>query len=232
MLSKTDWLTKTDWLIEQQIARYFTILSTVICRNKICLLTRSPSVNMSEDEEANADDLASEVETDWTRQKIRRDLAKFRRWLQERVQLLLSLKKKRMTFASHFSFIFIVFAHENSWLCLGIFSSREICRKPTGQNTAGSFLINFTSHAIKRRQHSILRDADILRSKEANNYRDLQIILQLLSSRQHVQPAWMIPTESHPTEVSLAEFCMDMFDGGKWQRQLYSNFIFGIEAQF
>ena len=64
MLSKTDWLTKTDWLIEQQIARYFTIPSTVICRNTICLLTRSPSVNMNEDEEADADDLASEVETD------------------------------------------------------------------------------------------------------------------------------------------------------------------------
>ena len=60
----------------------------------------------------------------------------------------------------------------------------------------------------------------------------MQIILQLLSSRQHVQRAWMIPTESHPIEVSLAEFCMEMFDGGKWQRQLYSNFIFGIEAQF
>ena len=28
------------------------------------------------------------------------------------------------------------------------------------------------------------------------------------------------------------EFCMEMFDGGKWQRQLYFNFIFGIEAQF
>ena len=36
------------------------------------------------------DDLASEVEADRTRQKIRRDLAKFRRRLQERVQLLLS----------------------------------------------------------------------------------------------------------------------------------------------
>ena len=42
------------------------------------------------DAEADADDLASEVETDRTRQKIRRDLAKFRRRLQERVQLLLS----------------------------------------------------------------------------------------------------------------------------------------------
>ena len=44
---------------------------------------------MNEDEEADANDLASEVETDRTRQKIRRDLAKFRRRLQERVQLLL-----------------------------------------------------------------------------------------------------------------------------------------------
>ena len=47
---------------------------------------------MNEDEETDADvdDLASEVETDRTRQKIRRDLVKFRRRLQERVQLLLS----------------------------------------------------------------------------------------------------------------------------------------------
>ena len=44
---------------------------------------------IEQDEEA-ADDLASEVETDRTRQKIRRNLAKFRRRLQERVQLLLS----------------------------------------------------------------------------------------------------------------------------------------------
>ena len=36
------------------------------------------------------DDLASEVETDRTRQNIRRNSAKFRRRLQERVQLLLS----------------------------------------------------------------------------------------------------------------------------------------------
>ena len=43
----------------------------------------------------------------------------------------------------------------------GIFLSREICRKPTGQNTAGSFFINFTSHAIKRRRHSIERDVDL-----------------------------------------------------------------------
>ena len=80
-------LSKTDWLIQQQIARYFSRLSAV---TKIGLLTRSPSVNMNEDEEANANDLASEVESNRTRQKIRRDLVKFRRRLQERVQLLLS----------------------------------------------------------------------------------------------------------------------------------------------
>ena len=45
---------------------------------------------MNEDEEADADDLASEIEIDRTRQKIRRDLAKFRRRLQERVQILSS----------------------------------------------------------------------------------------------------------------------------------------------
>ena len=44
---------------------------------------------MNKDEEADADDLASEVETDRTRQKIRRGLGKFRRRLQDRVQLLL-----------------------------------------------------------------------------------------------------------------------------------------------
>ena len=79
-------LSKTDRLIQQQIARYFSRLSAVTKRG---LLTRSPSVNMNEDGEADADDLASEFEIDQTRQKIRRDLAKFRRRLQERVQLLL-----------------------------------------------------------------------------------------------------------------------------------------------
>ena len=76
-------LSKTDRLIEQQISRYFSRLSAV---TKIGLLTRSPSVNMNEDEEADANDLASEVETDRTRQKIRSDLETF--ILQERVQLL------------------------------------------------------------------------------------------------------------------------------------------------
>ena len=76
-------LSKTDRLIQQQIARYFSQLSAV---TKIGLLTRSPSVNMNEDEEADANDLASEVETDRTRQKIRSDLETF--ILQERVQLL------------------------------------------------------------------------------------------------------------------------------------------------
>ena len=42
------------------------------------------------DADADADDLASEVETDRTRQNIRRNPAKFRQRLLERVQLLLS----------------------------------------------------------------------------------------------------------------------------------------------
>ena len=72
---------------KKKIARYFRWLSAV---TKIGVLTKSPSLSMNKDEEADADDLASEVETDRTRQKIRRDLGKFRRRLQERVQLLLS----------------------------------------------------------------------------------------------------------------------------------------------
>ena len=79
---------------------------------------RSPSVNMNEDEETDADDLASEVETDRTKQKIRRDLAKFRRRLQERVKLLL---KKNKDLVSHLSFIVIVYAHENIDYVLGFF---------------------------------------------------------------------------------------------------------------
>ena len=75
---------------------------------------------MNEDEEADADDLATEVETDRTRQKTRRDLAKFRQ--QERVQMpQLSKKKKIRTFASHFSSIFIVFDHEITDYVLGFF---------------------------------------------------------------------------------------------------------------
>ena len=100
-------LSKTDWLIEQQIARYFSRLSAL---TKIGLLKRSPFVSMNEDEETDADadadvdDLASKVETDRTRQTIRRDLVKFRRRLQERVKLLLGYNKYRslhLTFLSN-----------------------------------------------------------------------------------------------------------------------------------
>ena len=57
---------KTDWLTEQQIARYFSRLSAL---TRTGLLQRSPSVSMTEDEEADADELALEVNTDRTRQK-------------------------------------------------------------------------------------------------------------------------------------------------------------------
>ena len=40
--------------------------------------------------------------------------------------------QKIQTFASHFSFKFNFVSHENNWLCLGIFSLREICRKSAG----------------------------------------------------------------------------------------------------
>ena len=53
-------LFKTDWLIEQQIAQYFSRSTPT----KIDLLKSAPSGSMNEDEENDADDLVSEVETD------------------------------------------------------------------------------------------------------------------------------------------------------------------------
>ena len=51
-----------------------------------------------------------------------------------------------------------------------------------------------------------LNAGNTLRSKEANNHRELQIILKLLSSRQHEQRAGIIPTESlRVTQKMLAE---------------------------
>ena len=112
-------LFKTDWLIEQQIAQYFSRLSTP---TKIDLLKRSPSVSMNEDEETDADDLVSEVETDRTRKKIRRDLQKTAEDCRGRYNC--HRLRKIQTFASHFSFKFMVITDKNvSW----IFSSREIC---------------------------------------------------------------------------------------------------------
>ena len=61
----------TDWLTEQQIALYFSWLSVL---TRTGLLQRSPAVSMTEEEEADADELALEVTTDRTRQKIRMDL--------------------------------------------------------------------------------------------------------------------------------------------------------------
>ena len=70
--------------------------------------------------------------------------------------------KKIQTFASHFPLKFIVFTHENNGICPWVFSSWEICRKPTGQNIAGSFFESRNSKSVsQRRQHSIERDADL-----------------------------------------------------------------------
>ena len=98
-------LYRTDWLIEQQIAWYFSRISAL---TKAGLLKRFSSVSMNKDEEVDADDLVSE--TDRTRQKIRRDLEKFRRRPQGRVQLVAATgyKKKKyrplhLTFLSNLS---------------------------------------------------------------------------------------------------------------------------------
>ena len=66
--------------------------------------------------EADVGNLTSEVETDRTRQKIKRDFAKFRRILQEKVQLL--RLQKIQTFASHFSSKFIVFVYAREQLAM------------------------------------------------------------------------------------------------------------------
>ena len=68
------------------------------------------------------------------------------------------------------------------------------------------FLINLNSHANNRRRlnrkrcrftcNNRKKNSDTLRSKQANKHRDLQVILKLLSSRQHEQRAWLILTES------------------------------------
>ena len=65
--------------------------------------------------------------------------------------------QKLQTFTSHISLQFIVISHENNWLCLRIFSSREICGKPTVQNIAGSFFKSRNSTP----QHSIERGVDL-----------------------------------------------------------------------
>ena len=131
-LHRPEMLSKTDWLIEQQIARYFSRLSAL---TKTGLLKRSPSVI--------------------TRQKIR---------IQTKAAGLgttaIRLQKIK-TSASHFSFKFMVFAYENNWLCLGIFHKEEFAGSPPVKILLAHSLINFTSHAIKRQQHSIEGDVDL-----------------------------------------------------------------------
>ena len=53
--------------------------------------------------------------------------------------------QKIQTFASHFSIKFIVFAHENNWLCLrqGKFAGSLLVKTLLTHS-----LMNFTSHAI------------------------------------------------------------------------------------
>ena len=62
---------KIDGLAEQQIARYFSRLSAL---NNSGQLPRTSSVNMTEEKQGDADDIAAEVQTDQRRQQIRRQL--------------------------------------------------------------------------------------------------------------------------------------------------------------
>ena len=52
----------------------------------------------------------------------------------------------------------------------------------------------------------------------------------MLFSKQHEQRPWIIPKSSgHAIDFILVEFCIEMFDGGKWQRLLYFSFIFEFD---
>ena len=90
---------------------------------------------MKEGEEADANDLASEVETDRTKQKIRRDLVKFRRRLQvtEGIAAIKLKKNNKDICISLFFHIYCLYSRKQlamSWDFI----------KPTGQITAGSLL--------------------------------------------------------------------------------------------
>ena len=78
------------------------------------------------------------------------------------------------------------------------------------------------------------KNTDTLRSKQANNHRDPQIILKLLSSRQHEQRAWIIPTESLRVTQQILVLWSSAWKCSMavWRGQHYFNFVFGIVAQF
>ena len=76
---------------------------------------------------------------------------------QKRVEVTAAISLQKIpTFAPHFSFKFIVIAHEINWLCLRIFY-----KKFTRSLPVKIFLAHSLSHAIQRRQHSIERDVDL-----------------------------------------------------------------------
>ena len=153
-------LYKTDWLIEQQIAWYFSRISAL---TKAGLLGRFSSVSMNKDEEVDADDLVSE--TDRTRQKIKRDLEKFRRRLQGRIQLPQPLKKDRplhLTFLANLSSL----PMKTTGYVRGFFHHGKFA----GSLQVKTLLAHSLSHAIQRRYFNVgkstsatleRRDADL-----------------------------------------------------------------------
>ena len=100
---------------------------------------------------------------------------------------------------------------------------------------------DWTSHAIKRRQHSIYRDVDLyvviecLRKYAYIYDRSRQIIIEIcrLFWNWYLADSINNVLEKFPRRVfgsrnvSLAEFCMEMFDGVKWQRKHYFNLFSG-----
>ena len=84
---------------------------------------------------------------------------------------------------------------------LAFFHHGKFCRKPTGQNITGSFFESRNSTSVSQGRATLERERcrftcryrmlekreDILRSRQADSYRDLQNIVKFLSSRQHEQ---------------------------------------------
>ena len=103
---------------------------------------------MNKDEEVDADDLVSE--TDRTRQKIKRDLEKFRRRLQGRIQLAQPLKKDRplhLTFLANLSSL----PMKTTGYVRGFFHHGKFA----GSLQVKTLLAHSLSHAIQRRYFNV-----------------------------------------------------------------------------
>ena len=153
---RPEMLYRTDWLIEQQIAWYFSRISAL---TKAGLLKRFSSVSMNKDEEVDADDLVSE--TDRT---IRRDLEKFRRRLQGRVQLAAATGYKKKYRLLHLTFLsnLLSLPMKTTGYVLGFFHHGKF---------AGSLLVKILlAHSLSHAIQSRLVNVGNTRSREMQIY--------------------------------------------------------------